>query len=261
MTAASALAAACTLAEHGFAVFPCRPDKTPATRHGHKDAVKDDPDAVENLWRRYPGELVGVACGEASGISVLDLDKKHRPAWDWWGAHRDRLLPTRVHRTRSGGLHLIYRHREGIRNSEGLIAKGVDTRGTGGYSIWWPSAGFPVLADPGIHPWPEWLTIPAPAPMRPSISTRAIAARGGDLRPTLHRSLGIIRAVLDAQEGERNRMLFWAACRAREMVVSDELDHAAGVQVIEALRNAAAEIGLTQREIDKTITSAMRAAA
>jgi hypothetical protein len=44
------------------------------------------------------------------------------------------------------------------------------------------------------------------------------------------------------------------------MVVSDELDHAAGVQVLGALRDAAAEIGLTQREIDRTITSAMRAA-
>jgi hypothetical protein len=67
--------------------------------------------------------------------------------------------------------------------------------------------------------------------------------------------------VLDAKEGERNRMLFWATCRARDMVVSDELDHAAGVQVLQALRDAAAEVGLTQREIDKTIASAMRAAA
>ena len=88
----------------------------------------------------------------------------------------------------------------------------------------------------------------------------ALAVRGHDLRPTLHRSLGIIRAVLDAREGERNKLLFWATCRAREMVVGDELDHDAGVQVLEALRAAGAEAGLTQREIDRTITSAMRAA-
>jgi hypothetical protein len=119
----------------------------------------------------------------------------------------------------------------------------------------------PVLADSGLRAWPDWLSVEAPAPPAPSISRRAIAARGGDLRPTLHRSLGIIRAVLDAKEGERNRMLFWATCRARDMVVSDELDHAAGVQVLGALRDAAAEVGLTQREIDKTIASAMRAAA
>jgi hypothetical protein len=44
------------------------------------------------------------------------------------------------------------------------------------------------------------------------------------------------------------------------MVVAGELDHDAGVQVLEALREAAADCGLTQREIDRTITSAMRAA-
>jgi hypothetical protein len=112
-----------------------------------------------------------------------------------------------------------------------------------------------------LKPWPAWLVVegPAPALSPPSpISRRAIAAR--DLRPTLHRALGVIRTVLDAKEGERNRILFWATCRAREMVVQDELDHSGGVQVLEALRDAGREVGLTQREIDRTITSAMRAA-
>jgi hypothetical protein len=134
----------------------------------------------------------------------------------------------------------------------------------GGYIIWWPAAGLEVIADPGVQSFPEWMmplvtAIPVPKVIpAPSVSRRAIAARGDDLRPTLNRSLGIVGAVLDAKEGERNRLLFWATCRAREMIVADELDHAAGVQVLEALRDAAAEVGLSQREIDRTITSAMR---
>jgi hypothetical protein len=220
-------------------------------------------DGIEDLWRRYPAVLVGVATGEPSGIAVLDIDlQKHPEAAAWWEVHRDRLLPARMHRTRSGGVHLIYRHRAGLTCSVSRINHGVDVRADGGYIIWWPAAGLEVISDPGIRPWPEWLMpllAPPPAVPPPSISHRALAARRHDLRPTLHRALGIIRAVLDSKEGERNRLLFWATCRARDMVVSDELDHGAGVQVLEALRDAATEVGLPQREIDRTITSAMRA--
>jgi Bifunctional DNA primase/polymerase, N-terminal len=246
----------------GYACFPCRPNKRPACRHGFQDAVFDR-DQLEELWRRFPGELVGVATGAMSGVAVLDIDAKHNTARKWWAEHRERLLPARVHRTRAGGLHVVYRHHPGLSCSVSRIAHGVDVRGDGGYVIWWPAAGLPVLADAGLRPWPDWVAVEAPTPVQPpqaSISRRAIVARG-DLRPTLHRALGIIRTVLDAKEGERNRVLFWATCRARDMVTSDELDHAAGVQVLEALRDAAAEVGLNQREIDRTITSAMRTAA
>jgi hypothetical protein len=56
----------------------------------------------------------------------------------WWFSHRDRLPLTRVHRTRSGGLHLIFRHVPDVRCSAGRIAPGIDVRGDGGYIIWWP---------------------------------------------------------------------------------------------------------------------------
>jgi hypothetical protein len=252
------LIAARTLVGQGYACFPCREDKTPACDHGFHDAVLDR-EWLEALWKRCPGSLVGVATGSISGIAVLDVDAKHSEAREWWATHRDRLLPARVHRTRSGGLHLFYRYHEGLSCSVSRIARGVDVRAEGGYVIWWPAAGFPVLEDGGIQPWPEWLMpLLAPPAQAVPISRRALDAR--DLRPTLHRALGIIRAVALAGEGERNKMLFWATCRARDMVVAGELDHDAGVQVLEALRDAGAHAGLTQREIDRTITSGMRAA-
>ena len=217
MTIAAALTAARTLVRMGYFCFPCGRHKRPTCPHGFQDAVVD-PDQLEDLWHRHPGQLVGVATGAKSGISVLDIDKKHRPAHEWWAAHRDRLLPTRVHRTRSGGLHLIFRHREGIRNSEGIIAKGIDTRGEGGYCIWWPSAGFQVLSDPGIQAWPEWLTVKAPSLVLPPPSTmsrRAIAARD-DLRPMLHRAKGILRTMVEAAGGRtQSRTLLGGMSRPR----------------------------------------------
>ena len=50
------------------------------------------------------------------------------------------------------------------------------------------------------------------------------------------------------QEGNRNDGLFWAACRAVE-----------NGQPIEALAEAALKTGLEQREIQRTIQSALRA--
>jgi hypothetical protein len=258
MNVARAMAAARTLGGQGYKCFPCRQNKRPSTPNGFK-AAETDSEAIGALWHRYPGELVGVATGAMSGVSVLDIDAKHNTARKWWAEHRERLLPSRVHRTRSGGLHVLYRHRTGLTCSVSQIAHGVDVRADGGYVIWWPAAGQPVLADVGVKPWPEWLVISAPAPAAPAAlppSRRALAVR--DLRPTLHRVRGIIGKVARAGEGERNRILFWATCRARDMVIAGELDHAAGVETIEALRTAGAMAGLHHREIERTISSAMR---
>jgi len=116
MTAAEA--AACSLAQNiartcGFAVFPCRENKRPASSHGFKQAAKD-PDEIAELWRHWPGSLIGVATGPASGIVVLDCDRKHAEAIAWWKRNHHRLLPTRVYQTRSGGLHLYFNDRPGV---------------------------------------------------------------------------------------------------------------------------------------------------
>jgi hypothetical protein len=260
LAAARALAAAFTLGGMGFACIPCRREnKRPMTPHGFKDAVRER-EAIEDLWRQYPGPLVGVATGEMSGVSVLDIDAKHNTACKWWDEHRDRLLPARVHRTRSGGLHVVYRHRPGLKCSVSKIAHGVDVRADGGYVIWWPAADLAVLADAGLRPWPDWLAVEAPAPTPPrlSISRRALAARSDAL--TRARAIGLVRVVVDAREGERNQSLFWATCRAHDMIVKDEIDHGDGMEVLQALREAAASSGLGRHEIERTITSAMRAA-
>jgi hypothetical protein len=233
--------------------------------HGFLDASTHDDD-LKALWSEFPGPLVGVATGNPSQLAVLDLDKKHAEARDWYVVHRDRLQPTRTHRTRSGGLHLLFGHLDGLRNSASKIAKGVDVRADGGYIVWWPAAGLQVLSDEPIAPWPddliEALAEPASAaplpPLPPPVRTPHRVA--GDLRPALHRVIGLGRIVAHAGEGERNRILFWATCRARDMIAAGDLDRPAAVEVVEALHAAAIRAGLPAREAERTIRSAMRAA-
>jgi hypothetical protein len=92
---AKALDAALAVAGNlGLPVFPCRADKRPTCPDGFKGAVRD-PDAIRALWRRHPGELVGVPTGAASGIDACDIDPRH-DGDRWLAVHRDRLPPTRT---------------------------------------------------------------------------------------------------------------------------------------------------------------------
>jgi hypothetical protein len=184
------------------------------------------------LWRRYPAPVIGVCTGGVSGLDVLDLDAKHAAARSWWAEHRHRVPRTRVHRTRSGGLHIFFQHAPGVRCTAGRITLGVDTRGDGGYVIWWPAAGCSVLSDADVVPWPQWLleivqAEPAAAPSSPVTvpDDRALA--------------GLVRTVANAPVGRRNNILFWAACRLGEKVSSRLLDEPTALAIlVEAARFA-----------------------
>jgi hypothetical protein len=242
----------------GLPCFPCRGDnKVPAIPGpgGFKYATAD-PVALRALWRRHPGELVGVRTGEASGHSVLDIDtEKHREAEIWLAANRARLPVTRMHQTRSGGLHLVLQHRAGVRNRQSppALAKGVDARGEGGYAIWWPAAGCPVLCDAPPAPWPDWLLQALlwrpPAP--------AIAATGS-VRLDQRRLEGVLRKVKFAPESQRNSTLHWGACRLGEAISNGEI----GSSIAEALLvRAALQAGLPEAEARRTIASSFRTTA
>ena len=66
---------------------------------------------------------------------------------------------------------------------------------------------------------------------------------------------GIARTVGEAQVGNRNEALFWAACRVAEH--ADDLDQ---TTALDDLRAAAAQAGLGDSEIERTIQSAAKAA-
>jgi hypothetical protein len=154
----------------GLPAFPCRRDKASACPRGFL-AARDEPAAIRELWQRHPGSLVGVPTGADSNIGVFDLDSKHPEAVAWWSKNRHRLPRTRVHRTRSGGLHLVFRHLPNMRCWTGRPVPGIDGRGDGGYVIWWPAAGLPVWCDAPTAMWPEWLLIELQPPPSTARST------------------------------------------------------------------------------------------
>jgi len=250
--AADHLDLALRLARRGLPVFPCGEDKRPATEHGFKDAATDPEQIAAWAWH---GRLIGVPTGVASGIAVLDIDPRHGGD-DWLDAHKRRLPFVRSHVTRSGGLHLLFRADETIRNSAGLIAPGVDVRGNGGYIIWWPAHGCLVLdALPldQLPPWPPWLL--------PEREPRALdgARRAGNVVADRFQVEGLANFVRQSRAGERNCRLFWAACRLGELrfVGAGQQREAAS-----RLLGAAMAAGLDGEEARATIESAlMRAVA
>lgn len=243
----TALDHAVTLATYrGWQVFPCRRDKKPATPNGFKNAT-NDPAEVRELFMRHPGPLAGIATGQASGLAVLDLDVKDG-AGAWWAENRHQMPQTRTVRTRSGGLHLYFRHKHGLRCSASVIAPGVDVRADGGYVIAWDGAGLPVLHETDPAPWPDVL-IEAMRPSRQRLDPDKPAVI------TDQSLAGLIRFVAGAGEGERNSRLFWAAIRAGEAIRDGKLTEASAAAM---LAPAARETGLPFREIEATISSGLR---
>jgi putative DNA primase/helicase len=125
--------------ERGWPIFPCHPQtKRPVIDNGLKDASRD-PAVVTKWFTRWPGAMIGVRTGAASGIFVVDCDLAEDI--DGVAAFKE-LFPdlpeTITVRTPRGGQHLYFKYpTDGteIRNSAGKIAPGVDVRGEGGYVI------------------------------------------------------------------------------------------------------------------------------
>jgi Bifunctional DNA primase/polymerase, N-terminal len=251
----SALAAAVAL---GLPAFPCRPDKSPACPHGWCNATAD-PAALGELWRRCPGPLVGVATGAVSGLDVLDIDDaRHPEAADWRAQHHDRLPPTRAHRTRSGGSHLLFRHADALRCSASRIAPGIDVRADGGYIVWWPATAEPVLSDVPPAPWPQWLLdalTPPPAPRRAVAWTPPPNYRAGSLYASAalrHAAERIARTPI----GSRNTTLYAEAYSIGRLIAEGLVDPQ---HVADTLAAAAVAAGLTPHEIEGTLRSAFGA--
>jgi hypothetical protein len=181
-------------------------------------------------------------------LNALDIDPG-AGGYEWLAANRDRLPVTRSHRSRSGGMHLLFRHDASIKCSVGRMAPGVDVRACGGYIIWWPAAGFPVLNDAPPACWPDWL-FPQPTGQASSAQRRVVVPDSAALNR-------LVQLVAASTPGERNNMTFWAACRAGEMVSSGLLPARTAALVI---ADAAVRAGLSPSEAERTAWSGIRTA-
>jgi hypothetical protein len=137
-----------------------------------------------------------------------------------------------------------------VKCSTGKLHRHVDTRGDGGYVIWWPAEGNEVLHGHSLADVPDWIVekLNPPDPTPPPTSLR-------DLNPEhASRKLdGIIRTIARAREGERNNVAYWGACRLSEMVERRALSQA---EAIALATEAASRAGLARREAERTSRSA-----
>src|SRR5690625_3775416 len=243
----------------GIPVFPCVPgEKRPLTKRGFHDATTSLPE-VSTWWSRWPEANIAIPTGPASGIGVVDVDINERTSgYAAFERARGQGLAEGwvvLVRTPSGGLHAYYpADTSRGQGSWQAAAAHVDFRGTGGYIIAPPSqiaidadrvGSYALIASTTSTPLPvdagrlrEFLDHRIEPVMRPG------PVRGIDTE-------NLARWVAERGEGERNRGLFWAACRMAENGTPPVDTHA-------ALAPAAKHAGLTSREVSATIRSAYR---
>ncbi len=254
-------AAARSLAAAGVPLFPCEAGgKRPLTRRGFLDA-SSDPGQVAAWWSRTPDANIGLPTGARSGVVVVDVDV-HGPVdgrTAWRRASEAGLVDGAglLVRTPTGGAHAYFPTTSGTEQRSWQAASaGVDFRGDGGYIIAPPSRRtidgtlrryeITDLAAHSIGP------INA-ARLRDFLDPRPDPpTRNGDGATATVDAERLAAWVAGRGEGERNRGLFWAACRLAE-------NGTPPTDTLGALGPAAAQAGLSEREIATTVRSAYRA--
>jgi hypothetical protein len=239
------------LAACAWEIFPCRPTgpqaKSPLTLHGHHDATMD-PDVIKAWWLRWPRAMIGAAVPDS--LLVLDIDPRNGGELEQLIALVGDLPPTLTvwSGRNDGGQHLYYQRPAGPLTSTRL-PQGIDLK-VNGYCIVPPSihpaTGLPYRWDdrPAASLPPRLQELLTPLPPRP-------IAHSGSNGSAVGSAIGLVRVVVGAPEGNRNNVLYWAACRAAENGILNN-------HVEALLINAAVTAGETETKARRTVASARR---
>ena len=258
------LDAALAYAAHGWPVLPLN-GKVPSLKDW-TTASSTDPATIRRWWTAKPSSNVGLVTGLRSGLAVVDIDPRSGGT-DSLSALEARagVLPgTVMSVTGGGGCHLLHAHPGGkITSSAHQLGRGLDVKGDGGQIVAPPSVhpqtGLPYswlngVWDAPLTPWPVALT-PAPEPTQVPFSRPLPTLPDAGAAHIGARFAGVVQAVMDAVEGDRNKRLHWAACRGAEMTRGGLLPVAA---VGDALLMAAQAVGLDRASATATIQSGLR---
>lgn len=149
---------------HDLSVIPCK-DKRPTVKSWKEYQVRIMTDEeIESSF--HSAEQIAIIAGIVSqGLEIIDFDIKHLDPLDqvafWDGfindvneINHELLAKLQIHRTRSGGYHVLYRSEE-IDGNKKLAKKLIgqkyeciiETRGEGGYIIAPPSEGYEILEN------------------------------------------------------------------------------------------------------------------
>jgi hypothetical protein len=234
------------------------------TCHGFY-AATTDPVQLTEMLAKHPGGLLAVRTGLPSGTVVIDVDPRHGGLHTLNELGAAGLLPGTVNAgTGSDGLHFYYAHPGGwITSGANRLGPGVDVKADGAYVVAAPSrhpkTGRPYRWTGPDDVFTERLTPIPPALMallRPVEQRRAtvtvLQPVSTSDKASRRRITALVRFVLEAPEGERNQRLYWASCRATEVVSSIPQ-----TVIAELLQDAAEQVGLPAGAAAATIRSAM----
>jgi Bifunctional DNA primase/polymerase, N-terminal len=243
------LEAAWELAAVGWEVFPCKwtgpHAKAPMTVNGHLNATTD-PDKIKLWWTKWPNAMIGAKVPDSA--IVIDVDPRNGGSL---GDLEARVGPWPATLTawsgrNDGGRHLYWRRPTGPLTSTKLPT-GIDLK-VNGY----------VIVPPSIHPaagqpyrWDRHPVAPLPIRLRELLRPAPRTVR----RPCRDEGsgAGLVRTVAEAMEGTRKSILYWAACRA----VEDGLIN----QIEDELVAAAMSAGETETKARRTVASARKSGA
>lgn len=255
--------AAFDLAEFGFSIFPLAPEsKIPIKgSRGVHDATRDE-DKILEWWTQCPRANVAIACGEPSGIVVVDIDPGNGGDQSFMEILDKGLLFPRTLTAISanGGRHLYYRWHPDIKNSSKILGPGIDVQSTGraitaspsivrnkrgGLSRYYWEVDGDCLIEPELIP--DWLI---DRYRRTQVDYSSEFAYSGAVDVD---SLAKWLINSGSVQGDRNHRLYWTACRAAEAVAKG---NATRMLAERQLLDAARRIGLTVTESVATIASA-----
>ena len=221
--------------ELGWLVFPCGPDKKPATGHGFKDATRDL-EKVRRWWGHNPGALIGIYC-KGSGFFALDVDIKNDIDG---GATLAELIRTAgagaavvcgpAQSTPSGGYHWLFKMPEGVKvpNVPGKLGVGLDLRSDGyictgalpngsGYT-WLPQHG----PETELVDAPGWLLNKIRSlTEKPAAKPQAAKLPAAPTEQTDPGAYFLNKALAEARPGNRNNTGWNLALQLRDSRISE----------------------------------------
>jgi hypothetical protein len=127
--------------------------KHPKGRRGLKDAT-DDLEKIRE-WFADESSNIGLATGEISGITVIDVDTADGKAG---AASYAELIAekgepdTLIAQTGSGGMHLVFKYNSAVKTASNVLGPGIDSRNDGGYIVACPSRH----RSGGVYSWLNW---------------------------------------------------------------------------------------------------------
>jgi len=268
---------ALTYARHGVCIFPCREvdsargkAKAPYSRNGYHDASTDNRQ-LKTWDALHPAAIYGLPCA-SNGVFVLDADRHGsgdgvESICALFAHYGFNLSSYPCVRTPRDGLHVIFRRPTELGKTIGRLTATIDVRDNA-YIIA-PGTVLPdgrqyqllngtieglaeAIGKRTLPLLPNWL---ADLVIQPPLQVKTQTQAPTDPDILKKQICGLVRKVVCAPEGNRNRVLFWASCRVAALVAQGLIG---GGDALALLTEAGRQAGLSNYEATATAKSGLR---